>query len=161
MTKITSPRKEICRENIGATMRINANIGEKEASRNAPKEGQTVKKTIVLSLRDPAGVVAISQNNFVSCMFSGEYEIFLIGLPRRCAPRNDTSGTFSTRWRASLLAFAIDCLKGLRHILCCALCVLGEDLQNTPPVEYDKSYPSCNCGQASAVCITHRKPKEV
>ena len=58
---------------------------------------QTVKKTIVLSLRDPAGVVAaqplaalppygcgvplagaISQNNFASCMFSGEYEIFLI-----------------------------------------------------------------------------------
>ena len=39
MTKITSPRKEICRENIGATRRINANTGEKEASRNAPKEG--------------------------------------------------------------------------------------------------------------------------
>ena len=55
------------------------------------------QKTIVLSLRDPAGVVAaqplaalppygcgvplagaISQNNFASCMFSGEYEIFLI-----------------------------------------------------------------------------------
>ena len=55
------------------------------------------QKTIVLTLRDPAGVVAISQNNFASCMFSGEYEIFLIRLPRRCAPRNDTSGTFSTR----------------------------------------------------------------
>ena len=36
------------------------------------------QKTIVLSLRDPAGVVAISQNNFASCMFSGEYEVFLI-----------------------------------------------------------------------------------
>ena len=36
------------------------------------------QKTIVLSLRDPAGVAAISQNNFASCMFSGEYEIFLI-----------------------------------------------------------------------------------
>ena len=56
------------------------------------------QKTIVLSLRDPAGVVAISQNNFASCMFSGEYGTFLIRLPRRCAPRNDTSGTFSTRW---------------------------------------------------------------
>ena len=74
------------------------------------------QKTIVLSLQDPAGVAAISQNNFASCMFSGEYEIFLIRLhpqgvcrirnarssrtaaqPRRCAPRNDTSGTFSTR----------------------------------------------------------------
>ena len=39
--------------------------------------------------------MAISQNNFASCMFSGEYEIFLIRLPRRYAPRNDTSGTFS------------------------------------------------------------------
>ena len=55
------------------------------------------QKTIVLSLRGPAGVMAaqplaalppygcgvplagaISQNNFASCMFSGEYEIFLI-----------------------------------------------------------------------------------
>ena len=55
------------------------------------------QKTIVLSLRDPAGVVAaqplaalppygcgvplagaISQNNIASCMFSGKYEIFLI-----------------------------------------------------------------------------------
>ena len=45
------------------------------------------QKTIVLSLRDPAGVVAISQNNFASCTFSGEYGTFLIRLPRRLRSR--------------------------------------------------------------------------
>ena len=55
------------------------------------------QKTTALSLRDPEGVVAISQNHLASCMYSGEYETFSIRLPRRFAPRNDTSGAFSTR----------------------------------------------------------------
>ena len=59
-----------------------------------------VKITTVLSLRDPEGVVAISQNHLASCMYSGEYETFFIRLPRRFAPRNDTPGVFSTRWEA-------------------------------------------------------------
>ena len=36
------------------------------------------QKTTVLSLRDPEGVVAISQNHLASCMYSGEYETFLL-----------------------------------------------------------------------------------
>ena len=68
---------------------------------------------IVLSLRDPEGLVAaqpfatkerygcgvplagaISQNNSIYHDFFGESETFLIRLPRRCAPRNDTSEAF-------------------------------------------------------------------
>ena len=44
---------------------------------------QTVKITTVLSLRDPEGVVAISQNHLASCMYSGEYETFLLDCTRR------------------------------------------------------------------------------
>ena len=36
------------------------------------------QKTTALSLRDSEGVVAISQNNLASCMYSGEYETFLL-----------------------------------------------------------------------------------
>ena len=43
---------------------------------------QTVKITTVLSLRDPEGVVAISQNHLASCMYSGEYETFLLDCTR-------------------------------------------------------------------------------
>ena len=42
------------------------------------------QKTIVLTLRDPAGVVAISQNNFSSCMFSGKYEFFKLDCHDPC-----------------------------------------------------------------------------
>ena len=34
------------------------------------------QKTIVLTFRDPAGVVAISQNNFASCMFLAHTKFF-------------------------------------------------------------------------------------
>ena len=48
--------------------------------RSHPAPPQTVKITTVLSLRDPEGVVAISQNHLASCMYSGEYETFSIRL---------------------------------------------------------------------------------
>ena len=41
------------------------------------------QKTTVLSLRDPEGVVAISQNHLASCMYSGKYETFLLDCTRR------------------------------------------------------------------------------
>ncbi len=45
-----------------------------------------------LSLRDPEGAVAISQNPVESWESSGEIVTAFPRLPRRCAPRNDTSG---------------------------------------------------------------------
>ena len=45
-----------------------------------------------LSLRGPEGAVAISQNPVESWESSGEIVTAFPRLPRRCAPRNDTSG---------------------------------------------------------------------
>ena len=71
------------------------------------------QRTIVLSLQDPEGVMAaqpfatkerygcgvplagaITQNHLTFFVCSGEYETFLIRLPRRYAPRNPHARTY-------------------------------------------------------------------
>ena len=73
------------RENVAA-------LSERHAGWQWLRHKSSGAKPPDLSLRGPNGAVAISQNPVESWESSGEIVTAFPRLPRRCAPRNDTSG---------------------------------------------------------------------